>query len=254
MLPIERHLQGREHMAACLNWWLGRCNITHTQSTALAGWVCGDSTWLQGSQLSHLRNARMRAPQLKLMEGLAALNEAMATWLLVGKAACIQRWGPLPSDAPAAMLMDAATYLWHPEQPEGTVPLVFHDFCDLFVGRLRLPYVVDVALSPRQARILSDRIGEELDRWLTAQGGIRKALATLIHHYPVDDAVRVAKLQQVILGTDSYSAEELDREMYALSELFAALWQRPLTPLQLRMELEAARPGDPAENGSGDGR
>jgi hypothetical protein len=239
LLATERHTQGREHLATVLNWWLLRCGFTHAQVTALAAWVCGDHTWLQGSQLSHLRNGRMRTPQLKLMEGLAAVNQAVALWQLEGKKACLKRWGPPPAEAPSPELMDAATFLWHPQGGEQQ-PLVFHDFCDLFVGYLTLLYVDAGSVSPSQARLISERIGQELDRWIAAQGGIRAGLAKLISIYPADDAARVAKLQNVILGLDSYTAAELDLEMLALAELFAELWQRPVDPQKLFAELAAA--------------
>jgi hypothetical protein len=227
MLPTQRHIEGREHTAAVLNWWIRRCGFTHTMVTALAAWVCGDSTWLQGSQLSHLRNSRMRTPQFKLFEGVSGVNEAIATWKLQGKMACLKEWGPLPDQAPAEFLLDDAIYLWHPEKGEGH-PLIFHDFCDLFAGRLRLPYVDDSSVSPGQSKLVSDRIGEELDRWLADRGGIRAGMGKLLEMYPVRDANRVSKLQQVIVGADSYSAAELDEELFALTELFGQLWGESL--------------------------
>lgn len=225
MLPTERHLQGRDHTAAVLNWWIRRCGFTHTMVTALAAWVCGDHTWLQGSQLSHLRNSRMRTPQFKLFEGISAVNEAIASWRHQGKEACLQEWGPLPGQAPAEIVMDQATYLWHPEQGEDC-PLVFHDFCDLFAGRLRLPYVDEASISPGQSKQISDRIGEELDRWLATRGGIRAGMPELLKFYPVSDAARIAKLQKVIVGAESYTAAELDDELFALTELFSSVWDQ----------------------------
>lgn len=240
MLPVERHLAGREHTAAVINWWIHRCGFTHVHATALAAWACGDSTWLQGSQLSHLRNAKMRTPQLKLFEGLAGLNDAIAGWRLRGRAECIREWGAIPKGAPDAQLLDQAIFLWHPDHGEGT-PLQFHDWCDLFTGRLTLPYADNGSISPGQSRIISERIGEELDRWLAQQGGIRAGLSRLISLYPVDDARRIQRLQHVILGADTYSAADLEEEQFALSELFGQLWVRPVSPSQLYAELAAVR-------------
>ncbi len=227
MLPTERHLEGRDHTATVLNWWIRRCGFTHTMVTALAAWVCGDHTWLQGSQLSHLRNSRMRTPQFKLFEGISAVNEAIATWRMQGKEACFKQWGPLPGPAPSDFMMDAAIYLWHPDQGEQT-PLVFHDFCDLFAGRLRLGYVDDTSISPGQSKQISDRIGEELDRWLADRGGIRAGMPELLKIYPSKEATRIAKLQQVIVGADSFTAAELEEEMFALTELFSEIWNQRL--------------------------
>lgn len=223
-------------MASVLNWWVRRCGFTHTMVTALAAWVCGDSTWLQGSQLSHLRNNRMRTPQFKLFEGISGVNEAIATWRLQGKTACLKEWGPLPSQAPAEYALDNATYLWHPEKGE-ECPLVFHDFCDLFAGRLRLTYVDDSCVSPGQSKVISDRIGEELDRWLAERGGMRAGMQELLEMYPVRDHSRISKLQQVILGADSYTSAELDEELFALTELFGQMWGEPLDSKALYTKL-----------------
>lgn len=239
MLATDRHLQGREHTAAVINWWLGRNGFSHLQAQQLAAWVFGDETWLQTSQLSHLRNGRMRAPQLKLFEGIAGMNAAIAGWRQDGQKACVRRWGPAPKAMPDAVAMDAATFLWFPGEEDR--PLIFHDFADLFVGYLQLPYVDGSSISPGQSRMISERVGEELDRWMHAQGGIRVGLSALIRAYPVDDASRVAKLQQVIFGSDTYSAEELEEEAMALSQLFTELWKRPVCPHKLYGELAAGQ-------------
>jgi hypothetical protein len=234
--PADRHLEGRTHTAQVLNWWMLRLGYTHAMATALAAWVCGDSSWLQGSQLSHLRNSRMRTPQLKLFEGLAGFNAAVAHWRQHGPAACEQRWGPLPSLAPAPSAMDTALFLWHPEQGED-VPLVFRDFCDLFVGLLHLPYVDQGGLSPGQSRLISDHIGQELDRWLIDQGGIRQGMAQLQDLYPASSPSRRQKLRQVILGLESYNPVELDEEIFAMGALFSAVRGKPVSGSELFAEL-----------------
>ena len=231
LLATDRHHRGREHTAAVLNWWLGRNDLTHVQARALAAWVCGDETWLQGSQLSHLRNGRMRAPQLKLFEGLAGLNAALACWVQEGKVAALKNWGPPPGEIPPDSVLDAAVFLWHPSDEQQ--PLVFHDFCDLFVGYMELPYAAAQSVSPGQSRLISERISEAINRWITSHGGAKAGLAAVIQAYPVEDMSRVLRLQAVALGADTYSAAELDQELLALSELFTQLWGRPYSPSQL---------------------
>jgi hypothetical protein len=238
MLATQRHIEGREHTGAVLNWWIRRCCFTHTNVTALAAWVCGDSTWLQSSQVSHLRNRRMRTPQFKLFEGISAVNEAIATWQQQGKPQCLKKWGPTPDQAPSDSQMDAALFLWHPDQ-EARQPLVFHDFCDLFAGRLRLPYVDEASVSPGQSRIISDRISQELEQWLTSQRSLRAGMAKLLDLYPSRDSTRVAKLRDVILGADSYTVTELELELVALTELFIEVWGEPVDSKNLYSRLSS---------------
>lgn len=220
----QRHEQGRHHLAAVLNWWLSRSDLSHNQASAIAGWVAGDHTWLQPSQLSHLRNARLATPQLKVFEGLAALNEAVATWKTRGEQHCTTQWGELPAPPVSSALLDRAIALWHPDTGSGEHPLVFHDFCDLFVGRLRLEGISEQVLSPAQSRAISEAIASDLDAWLIRQGGIRSGMAKIKRIYP---AQRLQKLEQVILGQSSFQPEELQEQRDALALLIATTVVHP---------------------------
>ena len=212
-----RRERGREHMAEALNWWFTRNGFSHTQASAAAEWTSGDSTALQTSQLSHLRNTRLATPQLKLFEGLANMNEAIACWLERGSAWCIKQWGPVPKRLFGGATLTSACFLWHPSKT-GKQPLVFHDFCDLFSGYLQLPYVVESIWSPNQCRDISDALGAELDTWLTQSGGMRAGMAKLKELYTHNDA-RLQKLQAVILGQSTYSPVELTQEQAQLARL-----------------------------------
>ena len=224
----RRRERGREHVAEALNWWFTRNGFSHTQASAAAEWTSGDSTALQTSQLSHLRNARLATPQLKLFEGLASMNAAIAGWLERGSKWCIQQWGPVPERLFGGTNLTSACFLWHPSKT-GKQPLVFHDFCDLFAGYLELPYVIESIWSPNQCREISDSLGAELDTWLAQRGGIRAGMAQLKQLYPHNEA-QFQKLQQVILGQSTYSPVELTQERSQLVRLLTLTGIKPTSP------------------------
>ena len=228
-----RRLQGREHLAETLNWWFTRSGLSHTQASALAEWTTGDHTALQTSQLSHLRNARLATPQLKLFEGLAALNQALASWQTQGRDWCVARWGPIPQRLFGGAALDAGAFLWHPSR-EGRSAMEFHDFCDLFAGFLKLNYVSECVWSPGQCREISDALGSDLDAWLAQMGGMRPAMARLKELYPHERTDQLQKLQQVILGQSSYSPAELNQEHLPLVQLLKATGIQPSSDILMR--------------------
>ncbi len=247
VLATERRRErGREHTAETLNWWFTRNGFSHTQASATAEWTSGDSTALQTSQLSHLRNGRLATPQLKLFEGLASMNAAIASWLEKGSEWCIKQWGPVPKRLLGGATLSSACFLWHPSKT-GKQPLVFHDFCDLFSGYLELPYVVESIWSPSQCREISDALGAELDTWLAQSGGMRAGMAKLKQLYPLNDA-QLKKLQQVILGQSTYSPVELTEVQ---SQLVHLLNVTRINPTNTNLNAFIRNVGQPAGVESG---
>ncbi len=224
-----RRKQGQEHLAEILNWWFTRNGLSHAQASAIAAWTTGERTALQTSQLSHLRNGRLSSPQLKVFEGLAALNEALDSWQRQGPSWCIERWGPVPSRLFGGAALDAGTVLWHPEH-QGERPLVFGDFCAAFAGFLKLDYIGEGPWSPSQCREMSDAISADLEAWLSQAGGIRTGMARLKELYPEPGKAQWQKLQRVILGESTYSAAELDQIQRTLVDLFTSACIEPSNP------------------------
>lgn len=237
----ERYDDSRMHTAAAVDLWLRRSSLSHAEASALAGWVCGGDTWLQTSQLSFLRNGKMARPQLKLFEGLAAATEACWRWSTQGPEACRRLWGPLPRPLTPARMAET-TFLWHPDHPEGQEPLRFRDWCELFAGYLRLPYVdSDDRITAGNAQRISDQLAQYLENWLMESGlGLRGGFAELVRLYPDSDARRIEKLRQVVSGLASFDADELEDGRLALSELLSQLSGEAIQPDSLPAWLAAS--------------
>lgn len=220
--PIKRHESGRQHCASVVNWWLTRSGFSHSQLTAVADWGVGHSGWLLSSQISHLRNGNIRSPGLQVFEALGGANEAVHCWETSGKEAALQRFGPSSEGVRIEEAMEGAIWLPHPDDPSS--PLMFADWCELFVGLLTLPFVDQVGVSPADARHMSDALGYLLDQGLKQAGkGLRDGLAHLIELYPATGVDQATRLRGVALGARHLSARELEEDMPALATLLARL-------------------------------
>lgn len=225
----SRRQQGQEHLAEILNWWFTRNGLSHAQASAIAEWTTGERTALQTSQLSHLRNGRLSSPQIKVFEGLAALNRGLDSWKRQGSSWCIQHWGPVPGRLFGGAALSAGAVLWHPRH-QGERPLDVGDFCAAFAGFLRLDYIGESCWSPSQCREISDAIGTDLETWLSQVGGIRTGMARLKELYPEPGKAQWQKLQRVVLGESTFSAAELHQIQRTLVDLFTAAGIEPSTP------------------------
>ena len=217
----KRMTTGRAHFASVLNWWMARCNYSHTQIGALADWALAQDGYLISSQISHLRNNHVRQPSFINLEALGAVNEVLHLWATEGPREAFHRHGPFADPALSEELLDRGQWLKHPKTG---APLDFAGFCELFVGRIKLPYASTVNLSGHEARRLSEELGALLDQ-LASETGLspRDAITEVLRHYPVDDKARVARLRAVLLGTEVFTQAQVEIELFAISELVAGL-------------------------------
>ncbi len=238
----KRMTTGRAHFASVLNWWMARCNYSHAQIGALADWALGQDNWLISSQISHLRNNHVRQPSFTNLEALGAVNEVLALWHTEGPRETFHRHGPFGNPVLSEELLDRGQVLKHPQTD---APLDFAGFCELFVGRLTLPYASTVSLSSHEAKRLSEELGVLLDQ-LAADTGLspRDAITEVLRHYPVEDKARIARLRAVLLGMEVFSQSQVEVELFAISELVAGLRGLPegtYGPQELYAELSMHR-------------
>lgn len=214
--------KGRVHLASLLNWWMGQSSWSHAQMGAVADWATGERKWLSSPQLSHIRNANVKQVGFQNLLGMGAVNQAVHCWHEQGERDAIRRYGMFSRHGITEELLAGSAWLRHPQREKE--PLQFHDFCDVFVGLLEIPYVSEVVISPHETRTLTDEIAQLLDD-LTAQTGLglRGGMAEILRHYPIKDTDRIERLQSVILGQYVYSQSECEEELFALSQLVSDL-------------------------------
>lgn len=208
-----------------LNTWLGQAGLSHDQVDLITNWALRESGKLSSSQMSHLRNARIKSPSPMIMEGLAALNSVIWRWQTQGSEACIALFGPYSTHNIQPEWLDHATWLPHPDHPDE--PLCFGDFAELFVGYLELPSIgvkLSVADGPELSRALAALLE---DHWRQAGWGPTEGMGKILAAYPCDDADRRNRLTLVALGQADYSSEEFEDELNDLAGMIEALRDLP---------------------------
>lgn len=238
----KRLATGRGHFASVLNWWMSRCNYSHVQIGAVSDWALAQDGWLISSQISHLRNNHVRQPSFTNLEALGAVNQVLHLWHSEGPREAFHRHGPFGNEVLTEELLDRGQWLKYPGSEE---PLDFAGFCELFVGRIKLPYAATVSLSGHEAKRLSEELGGLLDQ-LAAETGLspRDAITEVLRHYPVEDKGRIARLRSVLLGMEVFTQPQVEAELFAISELVAGLRGLPVGtygPQELFAELSSAR-------------
>jgi hypothetical protein len=246
-LASRRHLMGRQHLSAVLNFWLGRAGLSHEQLGSIADWAMSEKGWLSSPQLSHLRNGSVVKPSHKNLDSLGGANEAIWLWQRRGPEVCMRRYGPHSAYRIQDEWLSDAIWLHHPDHQDEA--LNYADFCDLQAGYLVLPYLGEVNLSPSEAKALSQALAELFDRLaqerMTEGQTMRQALDTVLAGYPSSASRdRREHLRDVILGTADYSRPELEKELFFLAETVRTLRGLPegeYGPAELHAELSEGR-------------
>jgi len=247
VLASRRHVAGRQHLSAALNFWLARSGLSHEQLGAIADWAMSEKGWLSSPQISHLRNGSVGKPSHKNLDAIGGANEAIWLWQRRGPEVCLRRYGPHSAYRIQPEWLDGASWLHHPEHTDEA--LNYADFCDLQAGYLTLPYLGEINLSPSEAKILSQALADLFDRLaqerLADGQTMRQALEAVLAAYPQSAGIdRRNHLRDVILGTADYSKAELEKELFMLAETVRTLRGLPeggYGPGELHAELSASR-------------
>jgi hypothetical protein len=246
-LASRRHLQGRQHLSAVLNFWLARSGLSHEQLGSIADWAMSEKGLLSSPQISHLRNGSVVKPSHRNLDALGGAN--MAIWLGQhrGLEVCLRRYGPHSAYRIQDEWLQNAIWLHHPEHTDEA--LNYADFCDLQAGYLVLPYLGEVNLSPSETKAMNMALADLFDslaqeRMREGQT-MRQALDTVLAAYPSTASKdRREHLQNVIIGTADYTRAELEKELFFLAETVRTLRGLPegeFGPGDLHAELSAGR-------------
>ena len=237
-----RHEAGKARIAALIQYWLPKTQLSQDQVNAIVSWGLGQINGLESSKISQLRNERVQKPSLKDLDALATLNLVIHAWQVEGPEAARERWGPPSAYQVQEEWLDKAVWISDPRFPAD--PLLFSDICDIFAGYLNLPIPGIHASETSHATRMSDALGDMLDADLVRLGlPPRNAVERLLSCYPDQSATaEINKLRAVVMGDGSYSPTEFDAELVNLAETVRVLRGLPVgcySPGELRDELSA---------------
>jgi hypothetical protein len=239
-LPGEaRREQGRSHFTDALVQLLR--HVSHPQLSELADWACNEAGNLHTSQISHLRNSKMRMLGIKCVDALGRINQA--AWAYHHQPALMSQLGTAPLTPRLESILKGYAPLLHPSTEQ---PLGAGEVLAVYLGYLQLPISPPLSLSSRQAEVLAEKLGGWLDQAFSADGISFREAGQRLRSAWCGESFGVERLLRVVAGMEDYSPRQLADDWERIATSVAAALGRSLDPQQLAEELlgEALEPAE----------
>ena len=206
---------GKQHMSACVIYLLAQNQWSHPILEELAEFALGEPGALHTSQVSHIRNGRMRMLGVKTVDALGAIN--VATWAYHNDRDLLKNMGTGQLTARIEeLLKDAKPIL----DPETNMPIDAGGWINLYLGYIQIPGVVGGAGSGSTAEAAS-QIGSFIEKTIKASGKDFMEAKALFAS-ATDDA-KARKMIAAAASIDSYSADELTADINGICAALKAL-------------------------------
>ena len=228
----ERREDGRQHMSAVMIHWIAQNRWSHPILEELATWALQEEGALHTSQISHIRNGRMRMLGVKTVDALGAIN--LALWAYQqGDRPLLKVLGTAPlSPRIEELLVDAVPLI----DPRSEAPLSQGGFMELYLGYVHIPGVIGGGSSATDLASLAEKLGPYLEAVIRASGvdfiEARQAFAKAL-----GDEAKAKKLVAAAAGLDTLSAEELSTQVQAICAGLERIDGKARTPEELAQEL-----------------
>jgi hypothetical protein len=229
----QRREAGRQHFSDALVQVLRQ--VSHPQLSALADWACNETGNLHTSQISHMRNNKVRMLGTRAVDALGRINQA--AWVFKHCPELL----PQLSCAELTPAIEAILQRYEPLlHPLSQAPLGVGDFMAVYLGYLTLPLSLPLVLSPEQAEQLAGRIGAWLDQQLSDKGlSFREGVRRLKEAWQ-GGAAPVDRLVRVIGGLEEYSPRQLAEEWHAIANAVCSALELDTEPSDLAEALLAS--------------
>lgn len=229
----QRREMGRRHMSATMIFWLAQCGWSHPAFEAMAAWALDEDGALHTSQVSHIRNGRMRMLGMKSLDAFGAVN--LAVWAYHHDKPLLKDLGCGVIDAKIeGYLQDAIAIL----DPETKMPLDVGGWMNLYLGYIQIPEVVGGAQGDESFEGIASSFGNYIAKSI-AGSGKTPIEAKEIFFKSFDDEARATKLVMVGSGLDTYNTTELQRDFPAICAALSKLDGRARSPHDLIVELKS---------------
>lgn len=228
-----RRTRGRVHTSNVQIHWFERNNWSHPIFADLCDWALDENGSVHPSQISHIRNHKMRMFGLKVLDGFGAVN--LAVWAYHNDRSLLKRLGCRPLNQTVSEILDRSTEVLHPLTG---VPLDQGGWMLLFMGYIEIPGVPAGTVDPSDSEFLTamDLIGPyvsavmqsmNMDVW-TAHSKVSGAMA---------DPAKARKLMAVAAGCDRYDAKTLAADLNDICAGLGAIDSRTRTASALLREI-----------------
>ena len=198
----------------------------------LAAWALKEAGALHTSQMSHIRNGRMRMLGVKTIDALGAIN--MATWAYHSSKDQLKQLNVDVTTKKIEELLADAKPLLHPITNE---PLDAGGFMNLYLGYIKLEGVVGGASNAADFGSVATKIGSYLEAAIRSSGtdflDAKKIFSRTFEGQPD----KANKMVAAAASLDTYSKEELTADIAQICEALERLDGKTRTPETVVEEL-----------------
>lgn len=222
-----RREAGRIHFTEALGFLLR--GVSHPELTLLADWACNEEGNLHTSQISHLRNAKMRMLGVKALDALGRINVA-AFVFKTDRSGQFRQLGTATTTARVEEILKRYEPLVHPVTG---APLDAGDLMLLYLGYLELPIRPLFELAPDVAEVLAQRIGPWVGNLIEERGFRYRDALTQLRQNWTSDRSGAERFSGAVAGMSDYSPADLARDWSAITAAVGDLIDDELDPRSL---------------------
>ncbi len=224
----SRREAGRSHFTNLLGFMLS--NVSHPEMAALADWACNEAGNLHTSQISHLRNQKMRMLGVKSLDALGRINTSAYAFKTDRKGA-FRQLDTATTSPKIEEVLERFEPIVHPDTDK---PLDSGDLMMVYLGYLQLPELVPAA-AVNDAAISSaaKNIGPWVESLLEERGlKFRDGLQLLKDKWTGSDSGRDL-FCSVVAGMADYKIDQLRNDLDHIAACIAGLLDEDMTSEEL---------------------
>ena len=229
-----RRDSGKNHISSLMIWWFAKNEWSHPIFSELADWAINETGSVHPSQLSHIRQKKMRMMALKVLEGFAQVNLAVYAYQQDKRngtsrsESLLSRLGVRTTTAQIEEYIKDATVIVNPITKE---PCWQGDFMGIFLGYIKISGVLvgRTEYDPATMNVLAGDIGPVFaHRFKTSQRDIWeiREIATSVF----GEESRANKLVSVATGMAKYDGNELQRDISEIALILTEVTRVETTP------------------------
>ena len=219
-----RRENGRQHMSATMIYWLARNSWSHPAFESLAVWaLAGETGAIHTSQVSHMRQNKMRMMGVKVLDCFGAIN--CAVWAYRNDRDLLKMMNiySVPESI-EILIRDAESIL----DPDSSLPLDQGGWMNLYLGYLRIPGVI----GNTKDEVDLDKAALKLSKYIyqrITKSGSEFPVAKEAAAKAVGDEM-AAKMISVAVGLDSFTAAQLPAVIEAICKGLEAIDGQDVSP------------------------
>ena len=212
----DRRDFGKQHTSAVLVYWLSRNDWSHPNLELLANWALDEEGALHTSQISHIRNGRMRMLGVKTIDALGAIN--LATWAYHHDKALLKELGTGQLTAKIEeLLLDAEAVI----DPRTNEPLTQGGWMELYLGYIKVPGVVGGASNTQDFAKAAAQLGTYIEKVIRDSGkdfgSAKSVFAKTLNQ------TKATRMIAAAAHLEEFTADEVTGEINNICEALEAL-------------------------------